>query len=124
DLLIAGALKAHLELARAVAGIDEMRVAVDQSGRYPAAAEVVHLSGQPLRRVRQIRHRSDPGEAAADDAQRPAVLDGAIGGAAGPHGGEPSVDPEAGPGAAVLVLHVQIPTRCDPCRRFPGSRPI
>ena len=43
DLLVAGAAQPQLELMRAVAGVDQMRVAIDQAGRDPAALTVDHL---------------------------------------------------------------------------------
>jgi hypothetical protein len=41
DLLVGGAGQAQLELARAVAAIDDMRVAVDEARRDPGTVEFV-----------------------------------------------------------------------------------
>ena len=74
DLLVARAGEPHFEFARAVAGVDEMGVAVDQSRRDPAAVAVddarpVAPSGG------QIGLRADEGDAAAARRDRAALDD-------------------------------------------------
>ena len=71
DLLVGGAGEAQFELVRAVARIDEMRVAIDQAGRDPAAVERDALLRVPA--GRQIRHRADEGDAAVLRGDRAAL---------------------------------------------------
>ena len=56
DLLVGRAGKPHLELVGAVAGMDQMGVAVDQAGRDPAALAVDDLGAAAGRR--QVRFRT------------------------------------------------------------------
>ena len=73
DLRVRRAAQASLEFACAIAGVDEVSVAVDQPRRRPRPAEVV-----PLRRRRagrQFALRPDPRDALADDADRAVAHD-------------------------------------------------
>ena len=75
DLLVGRAGQPHLEFVGAVAGIDEMGVAVDQAGRDPAAFAIDGL-GALRERCRQLGLRAgidDPPVARGDRA----VLDDA-----------------------------------------------
>src|SRR5262249_56048150 len=92
DLLVSGAAEAQLELVRAVAAIDEMRVAIDEARGHPAAGEVVHLARDAAGIAGQIRHRPEPGDAAVLDGECRA-LDRAIGRAAAAHGPKPPAPP-------------------------------
>ena len=91
DLLVAGAFQPHLELGGAVAGIDQMGVAVDQPRRDPAALAVdASAASWPL----SIGVRADKGDPPATTTDR-AVPDGAIGLPGGVHGRDPRIDPKA-----------------------------
>ena len=66
DLFVARTRKPHLEFAGAVAGIDQMRVAIDQARRDPAALAIDALGGVEMRRVRpRRRHKTIVPSAAA-----------------------------------------------------------
>ncbi|MCR6497166.1 hypothetical protein LJB71_13660 [Thermomonas sp. S9] len=71
DLRVAGAVEAHVELVRAVAGEHQVGMAVDQAGRQQAALQVLGVQGIA---GRQCVQRADPGDAAGGHRQR-AVLD-------------------------------------------------
>ena len=73
DLLIGRAGEPHLELVGAVAGIDEMGVAVDQAGRDPAAVAVDASRRRVAQRAGRSRFRpgkDDPAVAGGDGAAR------------------------------------------------------
>ena len=58
DLFVGRARQPHLEFARAVAGIDQMRVAIDQARRDPAALAIDRVRRRRTRRVGlRRRHR-------------------------------------------------------------------
>jgi hypothetical protein len=101
DLLIACPLQPELELARPVAGIDEMGMAIDQARRQPGAGQIMDMAGELFRRSRQVRPRTDPGDAPFGGGDG-AIFDRAIGRAARCHGGEPAVHPEIVPHAVFL----------------------
>ena len=69
DVLVARALQAQLELARALAAVDQVGVAVDQAGRDQRAAEVV-LGVDASAPARQVGVGADP---AQDRRRRPAA---------------------------------------------------
>ncbi len=71
DLLVAGAFKAHLEFAGAVAAIDDVGVAVDQAGRDHAPIKVAGRRIAPG--GGQIGVGADPGNGAAVDDDRGAL---------------------------------------------------
>ena len=85
DVLVARALEAQLEFMGAVAGVDKMRMAIDESGQDPGAARIVFLA----RLVFPSGTRANPGNATLRDRKR-AVHDGAMGG----HGRELGVQPD------------------------------
>jgi hypothetical protein len=102
DLRVGGAGKAQLEFVRAVAGVDEVRVAIDQAGRDPAS-----LEPHALRRVpagRQVAHGADERDPAVFRRDR-AALDHA----GARHGGEARVEPDG------IEVHPLIPL----CRGTP-----
>ena len=70
DLFVARALQALLELARAVAAVDEVRVAVDQPRRDERALEIVFGVDLQVRRQRAVG--ADPGDAIVLREQRAA----------------------------------------------------
>ena len=51
DLLIGRAVQPHLEFAGAVAGIDQVRVAIDQGRRDPAAVAIDAFGGVECGRI-------------------------------------------------------------------------
>jgi hypothetical protein len=71
DVLVARALEPHFELACAVAGIDQVGVAVDQAGCDQGAAQV--MLGADIHGTRQRRLVADPAQRVALDQQRTAV---------------------------------------------------
>lgn len=73
DLFIGGAIQPHLELAGAVAAMDDVGVAIDETRRHPAAFEIGDL-GALDRQDRQFAFRADIGDAAGFDDDR-ALLD-------------------------------------------------
>ena len=85
DVLVARALQPQLELVRAVAGVDEMRVAIDEAGQEPRAARVVLVA----RLVFPSGTRADPGNATLRNGEC-AVHDGAM----GRHGRELGIQPD------------------------------
>ncbi|HRD29689.1 MAG TPA: hypothetical protein PLO65_15415 [Caulobacter sp.] len=94
DLLVGRAVQPRLVLADAVAAEHQVRVAVDQARRDPAAVQPRHAGRLDLR---QITPRADPQDPAVLHGDR-RVLDRAIGRAAGRHGrgaavGDEKVDP-------------------------------
>ena len=70
DLFVARALQALLELARAVAAVDQVRVAVDQPRRDERAVEIVLGVDLQVRRQRVVG--ADPGDALVLGEQRAA----------------------------------------------------
>src|SRR5207302_1115133 len=71
DLLVRRAFEALLELAGALAGVDQVRVAVDQARRDERAGEVD--LGVGAQAGRQLGFGADPGEAVAFDEQGAAL---------------------------------------------------
>ena len=88
DVFVACAGQSPLELARAIARVDEMRVAVDQSRCQPASPAVELLVR--AKRRRQVLARADPRDAAVAHGKR-AIADCAAGRPAG-HRRESGVD--------------------------------
>ena len=68
DLLVGRAGQALLELARAIAGVDEVRVAVDETRREPAPAAVELLARGEV--GRHLGARADPGDAPVAHGER------------------------------------------------------
>ena len=92
DCRLGGALEAHLEIAAAIAGEDNVGVAIDQARRDPAALRRVDRVRDPLRMVGESGLRTHPGNAATPDADRP-TLDRAVWHPAR-HRGEVRIDPD------------------------------
>ena len=92
-LLIGRAGQPHLEFVGAVAGMDQMRVAVDQAGRDPAAFAVDDF-GAAGRRGRHIRFRTGKDDPAVPRDDR-AVLDSANAGQLFGKGRKPGIAPDA-----------------------------
>ncbi len=72
DLLVAGALQAHLELARAVTGEHQVGMAVDQPRGDPAGG-LGHLAGQLRGRTRQVGTGTDPRQRVAAPGERTVI---------------------------------------------------
>ena len=95
DVLVARAFEAQLELARAVAAVDQVGMAVDQARRHERAAEVVlGADREPAGRVAELAFGADPAQGLAVDEQR-AVLDPAPRHCAGFERREAGVAPQA-----------------------------
>lgn len=92
DLLIGGARQPHLELRSAVADMDQMGMAVDQSRRDPAAFAIDRLG--PARRRGQPGFRSGVQDASAARHDR-ALLDDAETGLRAGHGRQTRIAPDA-----------------------------
>src|SRR5206468_6877289 len=73
---VCAALDSRCKLVGAVARINEMRVAVDETGCEPAPARVERSRGAPI--ARHVARCADPGNAIPTDAYG-AVADGAVG---------------------------------------------
>ena len=110
DLLVARAVEPHLELARAAAAEDEMGVAVDQAGRDPAPARVVHRARERVRVARKVRRLAEPCDTPVLDRDG-GIADRAVGLAARHHRRQVGADPEPVPLAAVrpLARHDALP---------------
>jgi hypothetical protein len=91
DLLVGGPVQAGLELSRAVAGMDEMGVAVDQRGRDEAAVEAAGLQRAVL--GREVGQGAGPEDVVAVQHEG-GVRDRP--GRGGVHGGEMEVGQEHG----------------------------
>ena len=91
DLLVGRAGETRLEFRRAVAGVDEMGMAVDQAGRDPAALAVDRPG--VVRRRGRVRFGTCENDAAAAGDDR-AALDDAEAGRAPHDGREPGVPPD------------------------------
>ena len=100
DLFVAGAFQPQFELGGAVAGIDQMSVAVDQPRRDPAALAVDDFGSVMAAGIGVRADKGDPPAMAADSA----VPDGAIGLPVGVHGRDPRIDPKA--------IQLQAPSPC------------
>src|SRR5690349_14370784 len=104
DLLVACALQAKLELLRAIAGEDQMRMTIDQARRQPTAGQIVPAPRKAIGSPRQVLAQPDPCDPARLG-RNGAVFDGAIRRPAGAHGGEPAVNPKIVPhGFSALAI--------------------
>lgn len=104
DLFVARALQAQLEFVRAVAAIDEMRVAIDRARRDPAALAVRSLDRVGINR--KVRRRACIDDMAAARGDH-AMLDLAEVGPIGPHRGEPGIVPDP----VEALCHATVPSR-------------
>ncbi len=93
DLFIGGAGQPHLELIGAVAGMDEMGVAVDQAGRDPAAFAIDDL-GACRRGSGEFVFRTGIGDPAVARGER-AALDDAEAGCSRGQRRKPGIAPDA-----------------------------
>ena len=98
DILVAGSAETHLELARAVAGEDEVGVAVDEGGEDPAAAAVDR--GKAAEGGGEGCLRARPGDPAVGDREGALLDDAEI---SASQGRQVGVAPEAG--GHQLTLH-------------------
>ena len=106
DLVVGGAGQPQLELVRAVAAIDDVRVAIDQAGRDPAALAVDRLGRLEGRGIGLGTGIDDAAVRRRDDA----LLDNSEA-RRGRHGGKPRAAPDA------VTLHAA--TLADSCPRLP-----
>lgn len=90
---IADTAETRLELGAAVAGEDQVRVAVDQARGEPAAADIVVLGGRAGEVSGQIGTPADPQDAAVGNGHG-AVRDCAIGAGARSHRGDTTALPD------------------------------
>src|SRR5206468_1896404 len=68
NVRIARAVQPLLEFFRAITGVNEVRVTVDQAGRRPSSRARYAPAGS--RTARQVAHWTDPGDSIAADADR------------------------------------------------------
>ena len=93
DLLVAGPAQPTLELARTVAGEDEMGVTIDEAGRDPASLGVVNRRTVECRQIATLADPDDPALGHGDGA----IVDRAVGLAALGHRSEAGILPDLGP---------------------------
>jgi len=96
EFRVARAIEAHLELSRAIAAVDQMGVAIDQSGGDEPARAVEHGPARRLGTRRQRRSGAHPRDFAILDPHR-TRLDQAVGSATRRHGRQLGIDPKGVP---------------------------
>jgi len=111
DLFVARAAQAPFVFGDPVAAVDEMRVAIDQSGRHPQAGDVAYRNA-PLSRMAHGDFRgADPGDTLAFDGER-RVRDAAVRTRAGRHRRDICARPDHVPVRVRSWLHVDEPSDC------------